>query len=305
MDNNKKLSNFASEIKGRFIFNYDLKKTNWFNIGGKAKVYFKPESLNELASFLKKFGNQEKIFLLGAGSNILINDGLLNGVVIKLGKNFSNISLMPNKTIVAGSAVLDKKLSEFAANHGIGGLEFLSCIPGTVGGGLRMNSGCFKREFKDIVLSVQAIDKTGKIVTIPSSEIQFEYRATNLGKEMIFLSASLRGYEETKEKILQKIKFLQTKKNESQPTKVKTGGSTFKNPINQTDQKVWELIKKSVPSDIMFGDAHISQKHSNFFVNKKDASFEDMKKLIDFVKNNVKLKTGVDLETEIEIIMLK
>tara|TARA_B100000579_G_C22775478_1_gene826341 strand:- start:19 stop:936 length:918 start_codon:yes stop_codon:yes gene_type:complete len=305
MNNNNKLVSFSKEIKGKFIFNYDLKNTNWFNIGGKAKVYFKPESLNELAIFLKKFGTKEKIVILGAGSNILINDGLFNGVVIKLGKKFSNISLLENKTIIAGSAISDKKLSEFAAENNIAGFEFLSCIPGTVGGGLRMNSGCFEREFKDIVLSVQAIDKTGKIITIPSSKIKFEYRKTSLQKDLIFLSASLKGNIGIKEKILENMKKLQAKKNETQPSKIKTGGSTFKNPINQTDKKVWELIKKSVPLDTKFGDAYISQKHCNFFVNKNNASFIEMKKLINFVKNNVKLKTGIDLETEIEIIELK
>ena len=168
-----------------------------------------------------------------------------------------------------------------------------------------MNSGCFNREFKDIVLSVQAIDKSGKIITIPSSNIKFEYRKTNLQQDLIFLSASLKGDIGTKEKILQNMKKLKVKKNEAQPSKIKTGGSTFKNPINQTDKKVWELIKKSVPLDTKFGDAYISQKHCNFFINKNNASFKDMKKLIDFVKNNVKLKTGIDLETEIEILMLK
>ena len=301
MDNNKLIS-FANEVKGKFIFNYDLKKTNWFNIGGKAKVYFKPESLNELVIFLKKFGTEEKIFILGAGSNILVNSRLFNGVVIKLGKNFSNISLLPNRTIVAGCAATDKKLSEFAAENEIGGLEFLSCIPGTVGGGLHMNSGCFKKEFKDILLSVQAIDITGKILTIPSSKIQFGYRKNDLDKDLIFLSASFKGEEKNKEKILEDIKILQNEKSKTQPTKIKTGGSTFKNPINQTNQKVWELIKKSVPLETKFGEAEISQKHCNFFVNKNNASFDDMKKLIDFVKENVKLKTGIELETEIEII---
>ncbi len=300
--NNDNLTSFANEIKGKFIFNYDLKKTNWFNIGGKAKIYFKPDSLSELVIFLKKFGSKEKIFILGAGSNVLISNSLFNGTVIKLGKNFSNISLLPNRTIVAGCAASDKKLSEFAFNNGIGGLEFLSCIPGTVGGGLRMNSGCFKREFKDIILSVQAIDKTGKIFTIPSSKIEFGYRKTNLDKDLIFLSASFKGEEKNKQKIEEDIKNLQNEKNKTQPTKTKTGGSTFKNPIDQTDQKVWELIKKSVPLETKFGDAEISQKHCNFFVNKSNASFEDMKKLIDFVKKNVKSKTGIELETEIEII---
>jgi len=296
------LKNFANTIKGKLNFNYDLKKSNWFNIGGKTKAYFKPDSLNELVVFLKKFGNKGKILTLGAGSNVLINDKTFDGVIIKLGKNFSNISVLPNRTIIAGSATTDKKLSEFASENNIGGLEFLACIPGTVGGGLRMNSGCFEKEFKDVLLSVQAIDKNGKVLTIPSSKIKFGYRENDLDKDLIFLSASFRGEFKEKQKIEKFMKTLKEKKNETQPTKIKTGGSTFKNPISQTNQKVWELIKKSVPIDTKFGDAEISDKHCNFFVNRNNASFDDMKKLINFVKEKVKLKTGIKLETEVEII---
>ncbi len=296
------LKNFANTIKGKLNFNYDLKKSNWFNIGGKTKAYFKPDSLNELVVFLKKFGNKGKILTLGAGSNVLINDKTFDGVIIKLGKNFSNISVLPNRTIIAGSATTDKKLSEFASENNIGGLEFLACIPGTVGGGLRMNSGCFEKEFKDVLLSVQAIDKGGKVLTIPSSKIKFGYRENDLDKDLIFLSASFRGEFKEKQKIEKFMKTLKEKKNETQPTKIKTGGSTFKNPISQTNQKVWELIKKSVPIDIKFGDAEISDKHCNFFVNRNNASFDDMQKLINFVKEKVKLKTGIKLETEVEII---
>ena len=296
------LKNFANTIKGKLNFNYDLKKSNWFNIGGKTKAYFKPDSLNELVVFLKKFGNKGKILTLGAGSNVLINDKTFDGVIIKLGKNFSNISVLPNKTIIAGSATTDKKLSEFASENNIGGLEFLACIPGTVGGGLRMNSGCFEKEFKDVLLSVQAIDKNGKVLTIPSSKIKFGYRENDLDKDLIFLSASFRSEFKKKQKIEKFMKTLKEKKNETQPTKIKTGGSTFKNPISQTNQKVWELIKKSVPIDTKFGDAEISNKHCNFFVNRNNASFDDMQKLINFVKEKVKLKTGIKLETEVEII---
>ena len=296
------LKNFSNTIKGKLNFNYDLKKSNWFNIGGKTKAYFKPDSLNELVVFLKKFGNKGKILTLGAGSNVLINDKTFDGVIIKLGKNFSNISVLPNKTIIAGSATTDKKLSEFASENNIGGLEFLACIPGTVGGGLRMNSGCFEKEFKDVLLSVQAIDKNGKVLTIPSSKIKFGYRENDLDKDLIFLSASFRGEFKEKQKIEKFMKTLKEKKNETQPTKIKTGGSTFKNPISQTNQKVWELIKKSVPIDTKFGDAEISDKHCNFFVNRNNASFDDMQKLINFVKEKVKLKTGIKLETEVEII---
>ena len=296
------LKNFANTIKGKLNFNYDLKKSNWFNIGGKTKAYFKPDSLNELVVFLKKFGNKGKILTLGAGSNVLINDKTFDGVIIKLGKNFSNISVLPNGTIIAGSATTDKKLSEFALENNIGGLEFLACIPGTVGGGLRMNSGCFEKEFKDVLLSVQAIDKNGRVLTIPSSKIKFGYRENDLDKDLIFLSASFRGEFKEKQKIEKFMKTLKEKKNETQPTKIKTGGSTFKNPISQTNQKVWELIKKSVPIDTKFGDAEISDKHCNFFVNRNNASFDDMQKLINFVKEKVKLKTGIKLETEVEII---
>ena len=296
------LKNFANTIKGKLNFNYDLKKSNWFNIGGKTKAYFKPDSLNELVVFLKKFGNKGKILTLGAGSNVLINDKTFDGVIIKLGKNFSNISVLPNRTIIAGSATTDKKLSEFASENNIGGLEFLACIPGTVGGGLRMNSGCFEKEFKDVLLSVQAIDKNGKVLTIPSSKIKFGYRENDLDKDLIFLSASFRGEFKEKQKIEKFMKTLKEKKNETQPTKIKTGGSTFKNPISQTNQKAWELIKKSVPIDTKFGDAEISNKHCNFFVNRNNASFDDMQKLINFVKEKVKLKTGIKLETEVEII---
>ena len=296
------LKKFSENIQGKLFFDYDLKKTNWFNIGGNAKAFFKPENLKDLINFLKNFGNKEKIFILGAGSNILIKDQGFDGTVIKLGKNFSNISILPNRTIVAGSASIDKKVAQFASENDIGGLEFLSCIPGSIGGGIRMNSGCFGVEFKDILLSVQAIDRKGKVLTIPSSNIKFEYRSNDLSKDLIFLSASFRGSFKKKDIAKRDIEILKEKKEKTQPTKVKTGGSTFKNPITQTKEKVWKLIRSSVPANTSFGDAIISEKHSNFFVNKNKATYEDMKKLIDFVKNSVREKTGISLDLEIEIV---
>ena len=296
------LIDFSKLTNGKLIFDYDLKKTNWFNIGGKTKAFFKPNNLEDLINFLKNFGNKEKIFILGVGSNILIKDQGFDGVVIKLGKNFSNISLLPNKTIIAGSATTDKKVAEFACENDIGGLEFLSCIPGSVGGGVRMNSGCFETEFKDILLSVQALDRSGKVLTIPSSSINFDYRKSDLPRDLIFLSASFKGKFKKKDLVERDMKIFKKKKDNAQPTQVKTGGSTFKNPIKQTNKKVWELIKSSVPKNTTFGGAMISDKHSNFFVNKNKATFDDMKKLIDFVKKNVKEKTGINLDLEIEIV---
>jgi len=296
------LKKFSEQIKGKMIFDYDLKKTNWFNIGGNAKVFFKPQNLKDLINFLKIYGSKEKIFILGAGSNILIKDKGFDGVVVKLGKEFSNISILPNKTIIAGSASLDKKVAEFAVENEVGGLEFLSCIPGTIGGGIRMNSGCFGAEFKDILLSVQAVDRKGNILTIPSNKIKLDYRATDLSKDLIFLSASFKGKFKDKNIAKKYMENLKKEKKKTQPSKIKTGGSTFKNPITQTNEKVWKLIKSSMPANISFGDAVISDKHSNFFVNKNNATYKDMKKLIDLVRNKVKEKTGVNLELEIEIV---
>ena len=296
------LKKFSEKTNGKIIFDYNLKKTNWFNIGGNAKAFFKPQNLKDLVNFLNIFGNKEKIFILGAGSNILIKDKGFDGVVVKLGKNFSNISMLPNKTIIAGSASLDKNVAEFSVENEVGGLEFLSCIPGTIGGGIRMNSGCFGTEFKDILLSVQAIDRTGNVLTIPSKNIKFEYRTNDLPKDLIFLSASFKGKFKKKDIAKKDMETLKKKKEETQPTRVKTGGSTFKNPITQTNEKVWKLIKSSIPANSSFGDAMISEKHSNFFVNKNNATYKDMKELIDLVRKNVREKTGVNLDLEIEIV---
>jgi UDP-N-acetylmuramate dehydrogenase len=292
------LDDFGENVK----FEYDLKKKNWFNIGGKSKVFYKAESLKELVSFLKRLNNTERIFIIGAGSNTLISDDFFDGVVIKLSDSFNKISLLGDDIIIAGSAVLDKTLSNFAMNHDLSGFEFLSGIPGTVGGGIRMNAGCFGKEFKDILLSVQTIDKEGNVSTISNKNINFGYRNNNLSEDLIFLSASFKGIKDDKNKIKLEMNRIKTEKEKNQPSKIKTSGSTFKNPVTQTDKKVWELIKDSVPLDQSFGDAYISEKHCNFFVNKGNASFEDMKKLINFVSKSVLEKTGISLEKEIKIL---
>ena len=289
---------FSENVK----FDYNLKKKNWFNIGGNTKIYFKAENLKELIKFLKIIGNKEKLFILGVGSNTLITDKTYNGAVIKLSKNFNNISLLSKDIIIAGSSVSDKLLSEFAMNNSLGGFEFLSCIPGTVGGGIKMNAGCFNREFKDILISVQAINISGQVITIPAKEINFRYRDSGLSNDLIFLSASFKGFKKNSDLIKNEMTKLKEKKEKAQPTRIKTSGSTFKNPLDQSDKKVWQLIKESVPLEKSFGDACISEKHCNFFVNKGNAKFDDMKKLIDFVSESVLKKTGVKLQTEIKIL---
>ena len=299
---NTNLEELSLEFKDNLNLDYDLKKKNWFNIGGKTKIYYKAKNLKELIKFLKKIDNKEKIFILGGGSNTLITDKKYDGVVIKLSNDFNNISLLSDDIIIAGSAVSDKALSEFAMENSFGGFEFLSCIPGTVGGGIKMNAGCFEREFKDILVSIQAINKSGQVITIPTKDINFKYRDSGLSDDLIFLSASFRGFKKNNSLIKDEMNNLKEKKELAQPTKIKTSGSTFKNPLEQSDKKVWQLIKESVSLEKSFGDACISDKHCNFFVNKGDATFSDMKKLIEFVTESVLKKTGVKLETEIKIL---
>ncbi len=298
----KELKELLKKFESHIVYDADLKKKNWFNIGGKAKLFFKADELKDLVEFLKVLANKEKIQVIGAGSNSLITDEIYDGVIIKLGKNFNRLSLLNSNIIISGAAVLDKKLSEYAAKNCLSGFEFLACIPGTIGGGLKMNAGCFGKEIKDILISIQAVDKNGNVLTIPAREVNFDYRNNDLSDDLIFLSASFKGEKQSTQKILETMSKLKAKKDNNQPTKIKTSGSTFKNPINETSKKVWELIKESVPANTQFGDACISAKHSNFFVNKGNASFNDMKKLINFVEKSVFKKTGIKIEKEIKIL---
>ena len=296
------LKELFKAFQSNIFYNYDLKKKNWFNIGGKAKVFFKADNLKDLVEFLKILENREKISIIGAGSNTLITDDTYDGVVIKLGKNFNRISLLGEDIIISGTAVSDKSLAEYAAENNLSGFEFLACIPGTIGGGIKMNAGCFDSEIKDILISIQVIDTNGSVLTIPTNKINFEYRNNDLSENLIFLSASFRGVKGNTLQIKNKMLKLKKKKDHNQPTKIKTSGSTFKNPIKQTDKKVWELIRDSVPLSTRFGDACISEKHSNFFINRGNATFKDMKNLIDFVAESVFKKTGISIEKEIKIL---
>ena len=200
------LKDLLKDFDKNVIYDQDLKKKSWFNIGGKSKVFYKAENLKDLIKFLKLLDNREKIFIIGAGSNTLISDNIFDGVVIKLSKNFNRISLLREDVIISGSGVLDNSLSSFAAENNLSGFEFLSCIPGTVGGGIKMNAGCFGKEFKDILLSIQAIDQKGNLITIPSKEINFDYRKNDLSDDLIFLSASFKGVKSTFNKVNSEVK---------------------------------------------------------------------------------------------------
>mgnify|MGYP001259985991 CR=1 FL=1 len=228
-----------------------------------------------------------------------IRDGGFNGIIIKLGKNFSRISLFNQSTIIAGTSALDKNVSKFALDNSLTGFEFLSCIPGTVGGGVRMNTGCYGEDISKILISVQAMDLQGKIRIIKKSDIKFSYRSCDLDESLIFISATLQGTNSTRSLIQKKINNLVEKKKNDQPSKIKTCGSTFKNPKNN---KAWSLIKDSGCGGMKVGDAQISEKHCNFLVNKGNAKSKDLENLIQEVKSKVLNKTGITLELELKII---
>ncbi len=277
-----------------------LSKYSWFNLGGPAEILFKPNSIDELKNFLiKKEINNKNIFILGAGSNTLFRDTGFNGFVIKLGKEFRNIKLLGDNKIEVGAATLDKKLADFACQNSITGFEFLSCIPGSIGGAITMNSGCYQKDVSKIFHSLQAIDLNGNVKVFKKDDIKFFYRGNNLDSKLIILNVIFQGKEGNKSQIQNlQDSFLKEKK-ESQPNRIKTCGSTFKNPKNK---KAWELIKKSDCLNLTVGGASISDKHCNFFMNNGNATSSDVEKLIEKVKKKVFLKTGTNLELEIKII---
>ena len=282
------------------IIKEDLSKYSWFNLGGPADIFFRPENKDQLTKFLDTIKKKNyKIHILGAGSNTLIRDSGVKGVVIKLGSKFSNIELLAKDTIEVGASTLDRKVSDFAKNNEISGMEFLSCIPGSIGGAIIMNSGCYGSDISEILSSIKIIDEKGKEKEIKNDEIKFFYRGTNIPKNYIILSAVLKGIISSKQLIEQKQEELIERKKKSQPSQIKTGGSTFKNSNNK---KAWMLIKESGCDKLYIGDAKISDKHCNFFVNDGKAKTADIEKLINKVKKEVQKKTGVDLELEIKII---
>ncbi len=297
---NLEISNLKRKFGKNIIKNEILSKYSWFNLGGPAEIFFRPENKDQLKAFLNEtFKQNFKINILGAGSNTLIRDSGVKGVIVKLSSNFSNIKLIKKDIIEVGAATLDKKVSEFAKKNEIGGMEFLSCIPGSIGGAIKMNSGCYGTEISDLLLSVLVIDEKGQEKKISRDEIKFHYRGCNLAHNFIIISAQLKGVTTSKVLIEKKQLEYIKKKRDSQPSQIKTGGSTFKNNQNK---KAWKLIKESGCDKFSVGDAKISEKHCNFFINDGKAKSSDIEKLINKVKSQVHLKTGIDLELEIKII---
>ena len=295
-------SNFIKKFGDSFSNNVNLSNYSWFKLGGKAEFFFKAKDKHQLKEILEEVRKRKlNITILGAGSNTLFRDNGVKVAVIKLGKYFSYTKIINKDIIEAGAATLDRKLANYAKDNCIGNLEFLSCIPGSVGGAIMMNSGCYDNDVSKVLVSLTAINKNNlSVIEIKREDIEFFYRGTNLSNDLIIISAKFKGQIRKQAEIEIKQSNLIEKKKLSQPSQIKTCGSTFKN-INK-DKKAWMLIKKSGCDKLKEGDAIISPKHCNFFVNDGNAKSSDIEDLINKVKMRVYEKTGENLELEIKII---
>ena len=293
---------FAKKFGDNLLENVSLSNYSWFNLGGNAEYFYKAKDKNQLIEFLKEARNKNlKTTIIGAGSNILFRDKGVRGAVIKLGKDFSFIKMVDKNILEVGAATLDRMVANFAKDNNLGNLEFLSCIPGSIGGAIAMNSGCYDNDISKVLLSIKAIHKNGlSEIEIKKEDIKFLYRGNNLPDDLIIISAKLKGTINKKNIIEKKQSDLISRKKTSQPSQIKTCGSTFKN-ISK-DKKAWMLIKAAGCDNLIEGDAMISKKHCNFFVNNGNARSLDIENLINKVKKKVFEKTGINLELEIKVV---
>ncbi len=286
-------------VRGKYRENYNLAHLTWFKVGGAADVLYTPVDEDDIANFLKQNGGKLPVTVIGAGSNIIIRDRGVEGVVIKLGSGFTEIEILPEGDLLVGAACLNFNLAKFTQANGIKGFEFLVGIPGTVGGGVAMNAGSYGSEFKDIVKSVYALDKMGAQMQIPLKDIGFDYRKNSLPTNLIYTKVVFRADRGDPNEIKLKMQDINKKRAETQPITEKTSGSTFANPEGK---RAWELIDQAGLRGMRIGDAVISEKHCNFMINQGNANASDMEQLGEFVKNKVKDHSGIELKWEIKRI---
>jgi len=286
------------KTRGSYRHNADLSKTTWFGVGGVAEILFKPEDIDDLCKFISELDKSIPYKVIGVGSNILVRDGGFNGVVIRLGRAFTDLSV-ENNMIRAGAAVSDYNFANFAMGSGFGGAEFLIGVPGLIGGGIFMNCGCYGREISEIISYVKIIDESGNLIKLDRDQIDFQYRTSNLPSSAIIVEAGFTAVSEDSSIIKSRMEQISRQRQESQPIKEKTGGSTFKNPVAY---KAWELIDKAGFRGYKLGGAMVSEQHCNFLINTGNATASDIEDLGELIRENVKKKFGVDLEWEIKIL---
>ena len=280
------------------VKNKKMSNLTWFGVGGCSKYYFQPSSEEDLVYFLKNYSLNLPIYPLGAGSNIIIRDRGFNGLIIHFNK-LKEIFIDNHGVITAYCGAMDAEVARFARNHSKTGLEFLIGIPGTIGGGIKMNSGAYGSEIKKILIDVTAINKNGILKKFTVKDLKLDYRTNKLSQEWMFVKARFKSNSGSKDQIQKKMKEIIQSRKMSQPTGQKTGGSTF---MNGTDFKAWELIDNSGCRGLKKGGAIISNKHCNFIINEKNATATDIEKLGEIVRKKVFEKTGKKLKWEIKIV---
>lgn len=286
------------KVRGEYRKDFKLANVTWFNVGGIADVLYKPADIEDLQKFLREKPAEIPYIVIGVGSNLLVRDGGFRGVVIKLGREFAKISHQ-NNILQSGTSVLDINVSRYCEENSLAGLEFLSGIPGVIGAAVAMNAGAYGREISDCLVKVDALDIEGNLITLSNEECKFEYRGNALDNKFIFVQAYFSVSKGDRNEISEKITNIQRQREGSQPIRAKTGGSTFKNPLNL---KAWQLIDDAGCRGLRNGDAMISEKHCNFLINLGNATAKDIEDLGELVREKVYKNSGIMLEWEIKIL---
>ncbi|MCH9806854.1 MAG: UDP-N-acetylmuramate dehydrogenase [Alphaproteobacteria bacterium] len=296
VDLTEDLAALLPDLRGRLKANADLSGITWFRVGGPAQVLFTPADEADLAYFLKNIPSEMPVFVLGLGSNLLVRDGGVAGVVIRLGRGFGQIEVLGDSRIRVGTAVPDVKLARAAGEAGIAGLHFYRGIPGSVGGALRMNAGAHGGETKDVLESARAVDRQGNIHELSLADMGFAYRHCGIPKDYIFTSATFKGEPGDVADIQKQMEEVADYREEHQPIRERTGGSTFKNPPENSS---WKLVDAAGCRGFKVGGAQVSEKHCNFLINVEDATGEDLERLGETVRARVKANSGITLKWEI------
>ena len=291
-------------VRGKILANEQLAPFTWFRVGGPADALFLPKDEADLSEFLSKLDPIVPVTVLGAASNVIVRDGGIAGVVVRLGPAFGKIAA-DGQRVTAGAAALDARVSVAAANAGIAGLEFFSGVPGTIGGALRMNAGCYGRETRDVLIEAHALDRSGRRVTLKNADFHFSYRHTEAAGDLIFTEAVFEGTKDEPAGILERIEALKSRRETTQPIREKTGGSTFANPDppgTPNQRSSWKLIDEAGMRGARRGGAQVSELHCNFLLNVGEATAADIEGLGEDVRAAVKAKSGVELRWEIKRI---
>ncbi len=293
------------QVRGQLLKGESLAPFTWFRVGGPADALFLPADADDLAQFLAALPNDVPLLPIGVGSNLIVRDGGVPGVVIRLaGRAFAQIEPLGDARIRAGAGALDSMVAKGAAKAGIAGLEFYVGVPGTIGGALTMNAGCYGRETTDVLIEATALNRKGERVTLSHADFGFTYRHNALTEELIFLDATFQGTPDEPEAITARMAEITAKREGSQPIREKTGGSTFKNPLapDGTKLSAWKLNDEAGMRGFRRGGAQVSEKHANFLINTGDATAADIEGLGEDVRAAVKAKHGIELEWEIKRI---